>query len=60
MRKTHNTLKKVMIYNYKTIYTKPEIEFYVMPAEQGYSATTGGDDGNKDNDFEYGDGGDAW
>ena len=29
-----------------------------MPAEQGYSATTGGDDGN--NDFEYGDGGDAW
>lgn len=47
-----------MIHNYKTIYTKPEIEFYVMPAEQGYSATTGGDD--KDNDFEYGDGGDAW
>lgn len=58
MRKIHNTLKKVMMHNYKNIYTKPEIEFYVMPAEQGYSATTGGDD--KDNDFEYGDGGDAW
>lgn len=49
-----------MIYENNNIYTKPEIEFYVMPAEQGYSATTGGDDGNKDNDFEYGDGGDAW
>lgn len=48
-----------MIYENNNIYTKPEIEFYVMPAEQGYSATTGGDDG-KDNDFEYGDGGDAW
>jgi hypothetical protein len=49
-----------MIYKKSNIYTKPEIEFYVTPVEQGFSATAGGDDGNKDNDFEYGDGGDAW
>ena len=37
-------------------YYKPELELYETPIEIGFSAS----DPEADNDFEYGDGGDAW
>lgn len=39
-------------------YTPPQMELYLYPIEEGFLLSN--PDWDKDNDFEYGDGGDAW
>jgi hypothetical protein len=47
-----------MIYEESKTYHKPEVCWYRIPAERGFSVSDLDDE--KDNDFDYGDGGDAW